>query len=146
MLKYLLVVFVLVGIICLNSQDIVFAGSDMPYEQGITKLKNSLSGPVGVAIAVIAMFVVGATFIFGGDLTGFTKTLVGVCFAIGVMLGGNALITKLFGNTASGGLVYTEMAHNTVFERSIDANYYVIKFYRIKFFTEKAKITYAQNI
>lgn len=109
MFRHLLLLssLVLIGLFVFN--DIAFAGTDMPYEQALEKFKDSLTGPVGVSVAVIALFVAGSMFVFGGELGGLAKTLVGVCIAIGIMLGGNIVITKLFSKSSSGNLVvYTQ--------------------------------------
>ncbi len=100
-------IFILFGVLCLSDQSFATT-SDMPYESALLKLKESLAGPVGTSIGVIALFITAAMFVFGSDLSGMAKALVGVCFAIGVMLGGNAIMTKWFGASSGNVIVLSE--------------------------------------
>ncbi len=89
--------------------DLSFAASsDMPYESALLKLKTSLAGPVGTSVGVIALFITAAMFVFGSDLSGMAKALVGVCFSIGVMLGGNTIMDKWFGASSGSEIVLSE--------------------------------------
>ena len=41
-------------------------GQALPWEQPLTRLQQSLSGPVAGAIAIIALVAIGVTLVFGG--------------------------------------------------------------------------------
>ena len=46
-------------------------GQALPWEAPLTRLQQSLSGPVAGAIAVIALVAIGVTLVFGGEWTEF---------------------------------------------------------------------------
>ncbi len=98
---------ILFGVLLFNDQ-LFAASSDMPYESALLKLKTSLAGPVGTSVGVIALFITAAMFVFGSDLSGMAKALVGVCFSIGVMLGGNTIMDKWFGASSGIEIILSE--------------------------------------
>ena len=49
-------------------------GGSLPYESWLTNLRNSVTGPVAFALAMIGIVVAGGVLIFGGDLNGFFRT------------------------------------------------------------------------
>lgn len=75
-------------------------GSGMPWEGWITKLKNSLTGPVAFGVAVIAMVGAGCTLIFGGEISGLFKTMLYLVMALGLVISGQAIITSITGKGA----------------------------------------------
>ena len=97
--------FVLFGVVCVS--DFVFAGGSLPYENALTEISKSLSGPVATAVGIIALFVAAVTVIWGSDFSATIKALVGVCFTIGVMLTGNTIMTKWF-KADSGNVIVEE--------------------------------------
>ena len=57
-------------------------GAALPWEAPLTRLQQSLSGPVAGAIAVIALVAIGVTLMFGGEWNEFARR---------AKLGGNPL-------------------------------------------------------
>jgi type IV secretion system protein TrbC len=53
----------------------VNAGGNLPYENWLTNLRNSVTGPVAFSIAIIGTIIAGGMLIFGGDLNGFFRTI-----------------------------------------------------------------------
>ena len=70
-----------------------------PWEKGLETLKNSLTGPVAQAIALIAIVAAGAALIFGGDMTGFMRTAVYIVLVLGIIIGAANLLSALSGKT-----------------------------------------------
>lgn len=64
----------------------VAEAQQLPWEQPLTLLRDSLTGPVAKAIGVIALAVSGAMLAFGGELNDFTKRVMMVVLALSVML------------------------------------------------------------
>ena len=67
-----LVLFVLVAaaaVIVLTDPAFASSGGGLPWETPLNKLKDSLSGPVALAVGVIAFFAGGAMLVFGGEMT-----------------------------------------------------------------------------
>lgn len=71
-------------------------GGTMPWETPLQTIKDSLTGPTAGFIALIAIMVCGAILIFGGDFSGFARTLINVVIACSVILGASAIVTNLF--------------------------------------------------
>lgn len=70
-------------------------------ETPLQTLQASLSGPVALAIGIIAVCITGATLIFGGEIGDFGKRMAYVVLVLGILLSANSLITTLFTNTSS---------------------------------------------
>ena len=82
--------------------DVVFsATSTMPYDSALTNLKNSLTGPVAQAIAVIGIVASGATLIFGGEISGFLKSVIYLILVCSLLIAGTKFI-DVFGSSSSG--------------------------------------------
>ena len=77
------------------------SGGGLPWETPLNKVKDSLSGPVALAVGVIAFFAGGAMLVFGGEMTDFARRAALVVLACGFLLGGSNLLTTLYGTTSS---------------------------------------------
>ena len=73
----------------------------LPWEGPLTTLKDSLTGPVALAISLIAILVCGVLLIFGGEIGDFAKRMVMLVLVIAVVVGGASMLTTLFGFTAA---------------------------------------------
>ncbi len=69
----------------------------MPWDEGITNIKNALTGPVASSLSLIGLIAAGATLIFGGEISGFLKSLIYMVLVISLIVCGNAFITKIMG-------------------------------------------------
>jgi type IV secretion system protein VirB2 len=69
----------------------------------MTKIQQSLSGPVAFAICVVGLVIAFGTIIFGGEMNEFARRAVLIGCAAAVMLGAAPFITTLFG--VSGAMV-----------------------------------------
>jgi len=72
------------------------ANAQLPWEQPLTQLQNSLTGPVAKSIGVIALAICGGMLAFGGELSDFTKRVLMVVLALSVMLLANNFMS-MFG-------------------------------------------------
>jgi type IV secretion system protein TrbC len=77
------------------------SGGGLPWETPLNKVKDSLSGPVALAVGVIAFFAGGAMLVFGGEMTDFARRAALVVLACGFLLGGSNLLTTLYGTTST---------------------------------------------
>jgi|GEM_PF-455958 len=88
--------------------DFVFAGEAMPWDSNLTKLQKSLTGPVALAISIVAIVGAGATLIFGGtEVNGFIKTMLFLALVIAIIVGASSLAST-FGAKGSGATINTE--------------------------------------
>lgn len=65
-------------------------------ETPLQALQSSLSGPVALAIGVIAVAITGGMLIFGGEISDFGKRMAYVVLVLGILLTANSLVTSLF--------------------------------------------------
>ncbi len=65
-------------------------------ETPLQTLQSSLSGPVALAIGVIAVAITGGMLIFGGEISDFGKRMAYVVLVLGILLTANSLVTSLF--------------------------------------------------
>jgi type IV secretion system protein TrbC len=80
-------------------------GSALPWESPLTTVKDSLTGPVAGAIAVIALGSAGAAMVFGGEMSDFTRRLCMIVMAISFLVGGASFMSAVF-PTATGALIF----------------------------------------
>lgn len=76
------------------------SGGGLPYESWLTKIRQSVTGPVAYAFALVGIVVAGAVLIFGGELNGFFRTLMFIVLVMALLVGANALMSSLFGQGA----------------------------------------------
>lgn len=81
--------------------DVALATSTMPYDSALTNLKNSLTGPVAQAIAVIGIVASGATLIFGGEISGFLKSVIYLILVCSLLVAGNKIISVFSGDSGT---------------------------------------------
>ena len=89
----------LLGIVMLFLASPVFATTGttgLPWEAPLQTLQNSISGPVAVLIAIIALAAIGVTLIFGGEWNEFARRGVFAVCAIAFLVGGAVIMTTLF--------------------------------------------------
>lgn len=68
----------------------------LPWEGPLKTLQTSLTGPIAQSIGILAMAVAGGMLAFGGELGDFTKRIMMVVMALGVMLFASKFVTTLF--------------------------------------------------
>lgn len=95
----------LIIIMLLVTSTLAHAGGTLPFESGLTKISNSLSGPVAISIAVIAFAAAGIMYVFNPDATALIKGLIGLCIALGVMFGGKVFVDLIAKPSSSGNVI-----------------------------------------
>ncbi|KJV35813.1 TrbC/VirB2 family protein [Luteibacter yeojuensis] len=69
----------------------------LPYEDGLQVLYTSLTGPVPFAISLVGIVACGAMLIFGGEISGFMRTLVFIVLVVAVIVQAASVVTLLGG-------------------------------------------------
>ena len=82
------------------------AGGGLPYEAWLTKLQESLTGPVAFSVSLIGIVGAGGVLIFGGELNAFLRTLVFIVLVMALLVGANTMMSGLFG---TGAVVYSPL-------------------------------------
>lgn len=72
-------------------------GGGLPYEAPLVRLRASITGPVAFSISLLAIVGVLGILIFGGELTGFMKTLIFIVLLIAIIVGAQNFLTTFFG-------------------------------------------------
>jgi len=75
-------------------------GGGLPYEEGLTSLRNSVTGPVAFALSIIGIVIAGGVLIFGGDLNGFFRSLIFLVLVVALLVGANSMMGTFFGKGA----------------------------------------------
>ena len=102
---WLLMATVLVVGLILAHSDTAFAsaggGGGLPYESALVKVQQSATGPVAFVLSIVGIVVAGGTLIFGGDLSGFFRTMVVLVLVIGILVSSVNVLQTLFGQGAT---------------------------------------------
>lgn len=78
------------------------SGAGLPWEGPLETIKQSISGPVAFVVSLLALIGAGAGLIWGGELSGFIKTLIYVVVVIALIVGANSFLSMF---TTSGALI-----------------------------------------
>ncbi|EEQ2490312.1 conjugal transfer protein TrbC [Escherichia coli] len=68
-------------------------GAGLPWEGPLEKLKQSISGPVAFIIALLGIIACGATLIWGGEISEFTRRIIYVVIVVCIIVFANSLLT-----------------------------------------------------
>ncbi len=88
--------------VLLTSAPAWAAGSNMPWEQPLNQILQSVEGPVAKIIAVIIIVVTGLTLAFGDSSGGFRK-LIQIVFGLSIAFAASSFFLSFF--SFGGGVV-----------------------------------------
>ncbi len=83
-------------------------GAGLPWEAPMDKLRQSISGPVAFVIALLGIIACGATLIWGGEVSEFTRRIIYVVLVVCLIVFANTMLTGALFTGAmvpAGGLV-----------------------------------------
>lgn len=75
--------------------------SGFKYEEPLQKFADSMSGPVAYALAILGAVCILAVVLFGGDMTGLTRSVVLFIIGVGFIAFIAELLKSMFGLTGS---------------------------------------------
>lgn len=90
--------------------------SPLPYEGGLKALEDSFAGTVPFVISLAGIVGCGAMLIFGGEISGFMRTMVFIVLVVAVIVQASSIISFLKDGT---GVTRTAFADHAVVESSI---------------------------
>jgi type IV secretion system protein VirB2 len=90
------------GIVLLATVPAWAAGSNMPWEQPLNQILQSVEGPVAKIIAVIIIVVTGLTLAFGDSSGGFRR-LIQIVFGLSIAFAASSFFLSFF--SFGGGVV-----------------------------------------
>jgi type IV secretion system protein TrbC len=88
--------------VCLVSLPALAAGSNMPWEQPLNQILQSIEGPVAKIIGVIVIIVTGLSLAFG-DTSGGFRRLVQIVFGLSIAFAASSFFLSFF--SFGGGVV-----------------------------------------
>ncbi|GIU52412.1 conjugal transfer protein TrbC [Shewanella sairae] len=92
------ILMVMLFAVLLLFPDLAHASStNMPWEAPLTKLVNSVTGPVAFGISVLALVASIAGLVFGGEISGLIKTMLFLALGISVIVFATNMLRTLFG-------------------------------------------------
>lgn len=101
-------------LVLLTVCDIAFASEQgMPYESVLNSIKESLSGPVAQAVALIGIIGSGCMLIWGGEISGFLKSIIYVVLVVSLIIGANTLLEK-FGSSKGAEIAFEPVPAHVV--------------------------------
>lgn len=68
-------------------------GQGLQWEGPIAKIRDSISGPVAFAIALLGIVVCGAMLIWGGEISEFVRRLIMLVMVISLIVFANSILT-----------------------------------------------------
>jgi type IV secretion system protein VirB2 len=71
------------------------AGSNMPWEQPLTQILNSIQGPVAKVLSVIVIIITGLTLAFGETSGGFRR-LIQIVFGLSIAFAASSFFLSFF--------------------------------------------------
>jgi len=90
---------IIVGFLLAADPDFATSTSGMPWETPMEKIKDSLTGPIAMAISLLGVVVAGVALIFGGEMGDFTHRVIMLVFVIAMILSASSFLSALFGTT-----------------------------------------------
>ncbi|MBA3016112.1 MAG: conjugal transfer system pilin TrbC [Proteobacteria bacterium] len=89
----------------------VGAGGVLPYEDWLTALRTSVTGPVAFSLSLIGIVIAGGVLIFGGDLNGFFRTLIFLVLVMALLVGAQNVMGNFFGRGAEIAVLSDSLIH-----------------------------------
>ncbi len=90
------ILFVILAMMIL-SPELMASTTNMPWEGPLTKMVNSIKGPVAFGVSVIAIVAAGAGLIFGGEIGTFMKSTIILALIISLIVFSVNILSKAFG-------------------------------------------------
>lgn len=89
----------------LSLSSLAFAGEAMPWDNGLKKFGDALTGTTAMYIAVLAFAASMLGLIWGGEMSGFVKGLVWTVLVVSGLVGASSLAKNLAGVQVTGALI-----------------------------------------
>lgn len=83
------------AVFCLLSEPAWSAGSNMPWEQPLNQILQSVEGPVAKIVAVIIIIVTGLSLAFG-DTSGGFRRLIQIVFGLSIAFAASSFFLSFF--------------------------------------------------
>ena len=95
--KTLLLILLLALTVAPSAFATTGGGGGLPWETPLQTFRDSITGPVALSIAVLAIAVAGAMLIFGGEINNFARMCCYIILVAGLLVSANNIMTTLYG-------------------------------------------------
>lgn len=76
------------------------SGGGLPFDNWLTKIRNSITGPVAFTVSIFALVGAGSALIFGGDMNGFMRTLIFLVLVLSFVIAAQNTLSAITGKGA----------------------------------------------
>lgn len=76
------------------------SGGGLPFDDWLTKISNSITGPFAFSVSIIGLVAAGAALIFGGDMNGFMRTLIFIVLVLSFVIAAKNTLSAITGKGA----------------------------------------------
>lgn len=83
-----------------HSSYALTTGGGLPFDDWLTKLRSSMTGPFAFTVAVLGLVGAGATLIFGGEINGFLKSIIFMILVLSMLITAENLLSIVTGKSA----------------------------------------------
>ncbi|MDR1740624.1 MAG: TrbC/VirB2 family protein [Synergistaceae bacterium] len=82
--------------------DAAFAAgtNTLPWDSGLSLLRDSITGPVAMVVSLIAIVGAGAMLLFGGNIQGFMRTTVYLVLVLGIIVSASGFLSAFYTTSA----------------------------------------------
>lgn len=99
--QFYMLLFLAVAMLLIVNPAIAGSAAGLPWEAPLDKLKNSLTGPVALAISLIGIVVAGGMLIFGGELGEFARRIIMLVLVLALLVMANNVLSNFYGSSGA---------------------------------------------
>ena len=94
--KHILYMLLATGFVLMAQSASASTTGSLPWETPMQTIRTSITGPVALSVALIAICASGAMLIFGGEISQFTRTGVYIVLVLGLLVAANNFLSALY--------------------------------------------------
>lgn len=86
------------------------SGGGLPFDDWLTKISDSITGPFAFSVSIIGLVAAGAALIFGGDMNGFLRSLIFIVLVLAFIIAAKNTLSAI---TGTGAQIGSPTVHST---------------------------------
>lgn len=100
--RLIFVSMILLTVLCITEPAFASssAGGGLPFDGWLTKVSNSITGPFAFTVSIVGIVAAGAMLIFGGDMSGFMKTMIFIVLVLSFVIAAKNTLSAVTGTSA----------------------------------------------
>jgi len=76
------------------------SGQGLPWEDPLSKVRDSISGPVAYSISLLGLVAAGAALVFGGEINEFVRRIIMLVLVISLIIFASNILQDVFSKSA----------------------------------------------